>query len=112
MTCYARAGMLPRCFEVHAVMEGNGIPPNEVTFGILLEVCVEVGDLEKARRVFEDLRSSGLRRNVVHCTSFIKVLVHTSRMDEARAVLAEMTQSSAVKPDLITFVTFVRAYTD
>lgn len=110
MTCYARAGILPRCFELHVAMESKGIQSNEVTFGILLEVCVEMGDLDKAKHIFDDLRNSGLHRNVVHCTSFIKVLVHTNRMDEARAVLDEMMHSSAVKPDLITYVTFVRAY--
>jgi len=110
MKCYARAGMSQRCFELHEEMQKQSLPPNEVTFGILLDVCVEVGELDKAKRIFDELYQSGIHMNVVHCTSFIKGLAHARRMGDARAVLQEMARSPSSKPDLITYATLVKGY--
>jgi len=110
MKCYARAGMLPRCFELHDEMKNRGLQPNEETFGILVDVCVEMGELDKAKQMFEDLYQSGIHMKKVHCTSFIKGLVHARRMDDARAVLSEMARSPACPPDIVTYTTLVKAY--
>merc|ERR1719478_1580927 len=108
----ARAGRLPRCFELREEMFAKGLEPSEVTFGILLDACVGARELDYARKVFDDLCSSGLQLNVVHCTTFIKGLVGAGKLDEAAGVLREMAHSSGVKPDLITYSTIVKAYAD
>jgi len=109
----ARAGHLSRCLELHSQMLSKGLVPSEVTFGILLEACVAAKDLDSARKVFDDLSSSGLRLNVVHCTTFIKGLLGANKLDEAAGVLDEMACSaSGVRPDLITYSTIVKAYAE
>merc|ERR1719478_1701387 len=108
----ARAGRLPRCFELREEMSAKGLEASEITFGILLDACVGAKELDYARKVFDDLCSSGLRLNVVHCTTFIKGLIGANKLDEAAGVLQEMARSPGVKPDLITYSTIVKAYAD
>jgi pentatricopeptide repeat protein len=108
----ARAGKLSRCFELRAEMATNGLVASDVTFGILLDACVGVNELDRARKVFDDLCSSGLKLNVVHCTTFTKGLVAANRVDEAASVLREMSCSAGVKPDLIAYSTVVKGYAD
>jgi len=112
MKLNARAGRISRCFELRTEMSSKGIAPSEVTFGILLDACVCSKELDRARGVFSDLCLSGLQLNVVHCSSFIKVLVNAGLLDEAAAVLSEMIRSPGGKPDLLMFSIMVKAYSD
>lgn len=112
MKYHARAGSLDRCFELRADMSAKGLGASDVTFGILLDACVGAKEFDRARKVFEDLRTSGLRLNVVHCTTFLKGLVNDGRLDEANDVLSEMLRSPGAKPDLITYSILVKAYAD
>jgi len=106
----ARAGQFSRCFDLHTEMKAKHVEASEVTFGILLDACVDAKELECAKKVFDDLCASGLQLNVVHCTTFIKSLLGADKLDEAATVLREMANSSGVKPDLISYSTVVKAY--
>merc|ERR1719162_2082536 len=107
MKYYARAEKMSHCFQLREEMLSNGVQMSEVTFGTLLDACVRAKELDRAREVFGDLCASGLQLNVVHCTTFIKVLTGAGRLDEAAGVLEEMVRSPGVKPDLITYSTVV-----
>lgn len=108
----ARAGKIARCFELREEMKSKCVEASEVTFGILLDACVSSKDLERARVVFSELCSSGLRLNVLHCTCFMKVLVNAHLMEEAAGVLFEMLTSPGGKPDLLTFSVMIKAYAE
>jgi len=108
----AHAGKYSRCFELHKEMLAKGLEASEVTFGILLDACVASKDLDFSKKVFDDLCSSEVRLNVVHCTTFIKSLLAANDFDGAATVLSEMATSSGVKPDLITYSTVIKAYAD
>jgi len=108
----AHAGKFSRCFELHKEMLAKGLQASEVTFGILLDACVAAKDLDASKKVFDDLCSSAVRLNVVHCTTFIKSLLAAGDFDGAATVLKEMSTSSGVKPDLITYSTVIKAYAD
>jgi len=112
MKLYAKAGQLPRILELRSEMLSRDIDASEVTFGILLDACMSVGDLDRAKNIFEDLCGSGLRLNVVHCTTFIKGLIAAGKLGEADDVLSEMLRMPNVKPDLITYSTLVKAHAD
>jgi len=108
----ARAGNTSRCFELQGEMKTKGVEASEITFGLLLDACVAGKQLECAKRVFDELCASGLRLNVVHCTTFLKTLLSAGKLDEAAAVLKEMSVSAGVRPDLISYSTVVKAYAD
>lgn len=112
MKGYAHAGQISKCFEIHIQMQAEGLQSSEITFGILLDACISSNSLDSARRVFNDLRCSGLCVNAVHFTTFIKGLVGAGHFHEADAVFREMMHSPHTEPDLITYSTLVKAYAD
>jgi pentatricopeptide repeat protein len=112
MKCNARSGRFARCLELRTEMLAKGLELSEITYGILLDASVNAKELACARTIFNDLCSSSLCLNVVHCTTFIKGLICAGQLDEAAGVLHEMNCSSAVKPDLIAYSTLVKAYAE
>lgn len=112
MKGYSRAGQPARCFEVRRVMEAKGLQPSQITFGILLDACVNSQDHQGLKEAFKDLQASGVELNKVHYTSLIKGLVSAGHCDEAEKVLHQMQQSTGAKPDLITYSTVIKAYVD
>lgn len=109
MKGFAAVGSLVKCFETYSRMRRAGVTPNEMTFGILLDACIDDGQLEHARQVFADLRQSGLELNVVLFTTFIKGLVNAGELTEAMGILDEMCESQSAQPDLVTFSTLAKA---
>jgi len=112
MKGYAQMGDFARCFQIYSTMHGDGCSPSEITFGIMLDACIDATALDRARQVFEDLRNSGLQLNVVHYTTFMKGLTIAGQLGEATQILDEMLASPTTKPDLVTYSTLVKAYAD
>lgn len=109
---YAKAGKSARCFELREAMEAHGLPPSEITFGILLDACVSAHDFKGVKAVFNDLCNSGLQLNTVHYTSLLKGLVATGQLEEANRVLHTMIQSPGAEPDLVTYATLIKVHVD
>merc|ERR1719171_3447072 len=112
MKGHLRLSHFEKVFGLREQMVTQGIQLTEVTYGILLDACVSAGDFGMAKAVFEDLRSSGLRLNSVHCTSFIKGLVAGGQLQQAGVLLQDMLKSPNTAPDLVTYSTLVKAYAD
>lgn len=110
MKGFANSGDLVQCFGQYAEMRRAQIMPTEMTFGILLDACIDDQQLDHARRVFSDLRDSGLDLNVILYTTFIKGLVNAGELTEAMGILDEMCNNRSAKPDLVTFSTLVKAH--
>jgi len=109
---YAKLGELSRCFETYEKMQQSGLPSSEVTFGILLDVCIEGKAFDRAKDVFNDLRNSTVKMNAIHYTTFMKGLIHAGQLEEATNLLDEMIASPKTKPDLVTYSTLVKAHAD
>jgi len=110
MKGFSKNGDLPNCCRQYGEMRRAQILPSEMTFGILLDACIDARQLTSARRVFSDLRESGLPLNSILYTTFIKGLVGEGELDEAMDVLDEMSKSVSSPPDLITFSTLAKAH--
>lgn len=109
---YSKIGKLARCFELYEELRAAGVPPSEMTFGILLDTCNGANELDRAREVFADLSRSGLKLNVVHYTTFMKGLLSAGHLDDASAVLNLMLKSPDTAPDLVTYSMLVKAHAD
>merc|ERR1719379_2510607 len=94
---HAKFGNISRCFEIYEVMQQLNLPSSEVTFGILLDVCIDAKAFDRAKKIFASLRDSGLKLNVVHYTTFMKGLVNAGQLDEATNLLDEMIASPKTK---------------
>eukprot|EP00448_Togula_jolla_P008009 CAMPEP_0170595660 /NCGR_PEP_ID=MMETSP0224-20130122/14685_1 /TAXON_ID=285029 /ORGANISM="Togula jolla, Strain CCCM 725" /LENGTH=623 /DNA_ID=CAMNT_0010919865 /DNA_START=138 /DNA_END=2009 /DNA_ORIENTATION=+ len=113
MRAHAQAGHPERCYALFENFRGSGLSPSAMTFGILLDACIDARDFERARQTFAHLRRSGLTPNVVHYTTFMKGLVKAKELDAADALLEEMLASRGeTQPDLVTYTTLVKAHSD
>lgn len=96
--------------QLYEQMLAAGLAPSDMTYGILLDACRGGGMLEHATRIFDDLRSSGRPANEVHYTTYIRCLVAAGRLAKAREVYAEMHATPRDKPDVVAYVTLVKAF--
>eukprot|EP00928_Gymnodinium_smaydae_P048165 TRINITY_DN32196_c0_g1_i1.p1 TRINITY_DN32196_c0_g1~~TRINITY_DN32196_c0_g1_i1.p1 ORF type:complete len:627 (-),score=135.11 TRINITY_DN32196_c0_g1_i1:82-1962(-) len=112
MKCYAQAGETTQVFKLYATLRKRNIIPSEVTFGILLDACNESGDVRNAKAVFAEIREIGVRLNIIHYTTLMKVFSKAGHLDKAGELLEEMTRSPETKPDLVTYSTIVKAHAD
>lgn len=110
MKGYANVRDLHHCFETYAQLKRSGVEPTQITFGILMDACIDANQLEAARQIFGDVKAAGLEFNAVLCTTFIKGLVNAGELKEAMDVLDDMSACPNTKPDLITFATLIKAH--
>lgn len=112
MKGYSQAGEPSRCFELYEKLKSAEHMPSDITFGIMLDACIDAKDFERARRIFQDLRNSDVHMNVVHYTTFMKGLASAGQLQDATEVLEDMLRSSDTKPDLVTYSTLIKAHSD
>lgn len=111
MKAYASADDVNEVLRLHARMRERGVRPTQVTFGIILDSCVNRGNLEHAAKIFEDMSASGCTMNTVLYTTLIKGLARAGRVDDAMGVYQNM-QQTRVRPDTILFSVLIKANCD
>lgn len=109
---YGTCGDLTRCKELVEEMKAASLKPTEMTFGIMIDVCVKNKDVEGASQAFEEVARSGLEPNVVHYTTFIQGLVLAQLYDEAERLLDEMVLRGHSTPDVVMYATLMKAFSD
>merc|ERR1719421_2463869 len=103
MKAHARAGDCLRCLAVLRDMNGHGIAPDAISYGIALDACVNAEDLTEAERLYGEMRKSGHTSSKICQTSLMRGLAAAGRLGEAKALLEEM------KADVIAYSTLMRA---
>ena len=110
MKGYARLGQVERCFELLNELKNEKITPSDVTFGILMEVCVNQQQFNRAEKVFDMMEQLGIQMNEIIYTSVIDGYAKAGRLDEAMTLYKRMQQSfqnssdeNGTKPDLISY---------
>ena len=91
------------------VSECDGLERNVYSHTNMLNACVRVGELEKARRVWENMLAENVEPNEVTYTVFIKGLSQSGRLDEAMELIETLcAENSTVAPNVRTFSTLLR----
>merc|ERR1719330_401744 len=111
---YAKAGKLDQCLELFGHMRSRNIQPSQVTYGILLDCCINEKQMDKAAEIFNEMSSQGLVMNTVLYTTLIKGFARAGEVDQAMHVYKRMCndRDKGVCPDLITFSILIRANCD
>ncbi|KAF4755677.1 hypothetical protein FOZ63_025077, partial [Perkinsus olseni] len=101
------------------------IQPTVVTYGILLDCCINANDMGRAQKVFQEMRLAQssdkndqaspdkrhLGLNTVMYTTLIKGYAKEGNVDAAMDVFTEMRKAEVV-PDLITFSILIKSNCD
>lgn len=111
---YARSGNVSKCLQSVEHMRARNIAPSQVTYGILLDCCINENDVDGAAEVFNEMTSSGCVLNTVLCTTLIKGFARAEQVDKAMNVYKKMCAESdrGMRPDLITFSILIKANCD
>lgn len=112
MKGYAQAGAVDKCFALHAKMIERKIQASQVTFGILLDTCINENAMEKATKVFERMVESGCQMNTVLYTTLIKGFARANQVGKAMEVYEQMRAQREVSPDLVTYSILIKANCD
>ncbi|KAF4720648.1 hypothetical protein FOZ63_023384 [Perkinsus olseni] len=125
MKGYSRQGDVAKCDELMSILKAKDIEPTVVTYGILLDCCINANDMSRAQKVFQEMRvaqstqsgdqaSSDKRHlglNTVMYTTLIKGYAKEGNVDAAMDVFTEMRKAEVV-PDLITFSILIKSNCD
>jgi len=111
---YAKDGQLDACFELCGRLRSKGLEPSQVTYGILLDCCINQSRMDRAREVFDHMMQEGCAMNTVLYTTMIKGFARSEQVDEAMAIYERMRSDASgnVSPDVITFSILVKANCD
>tara|TARA_B110000977_G_scaffold35316_1_gene47257 strand:- start:550 stop:2823 length:2274 start_codon:yes stop_codon:yes gene_type:complete len=94
------------------IVEVKGLKRNVYSHTNMLNACVRVGELDKARVVWSNMlaeKNADMHPNEVTYTVFIKGLAQNGELDEATALLEKMcAHDSEAAPNVRTFSTLLR----
>ena len=90
-----------------------GLSPTVYSYTNLLNACVRVGELDRARKVWDDMIAAGVEPNEVTYTVLVKGLAQDGLLAEAARTVRDMTAQSragveCVAPNVRTFSTLLR----
>merc|ERR1719491_2493187 len=94
-------GNLDRAFEHFEKFKATCGRPEVATFNCLIDVCVNAGDMQRARALLDDMRLVGNSDNISYNT-IIKGYCAQGDTDGAKACLQEM-EAAGFQPNDITF---------
>jgi len=115
MKALGQAGRLRECFELWEGLKHTDLEPTAILYGILLDACINNGDLPRAMQVFEEAKSSDAVNTVMY-TTILKGFARTKQVDEAmrfyHQMLTDAKQGKDVAPDLIAFSVLIQAHVE
>jgi pentatricopeptide repeat protein len=94
-----------------AVMKEDNVAPSSITFGILLDACIDKCKMDIASLVFRQMINSGLEMNAVLFTTMMKGLAKAGRVKDALDLYEHMIQQG-IEPDLFTYSTLIKCLCD
>jgi len=109
---YAKASQIDDCFKFFEGMRAKNINPSQVTYGILLDCCINENKVDRARQVVDDMTAAGCPMNVVLYTTLIKGFARAGELQQAVDMYKKMRADQNVSPDLITFSILIKANCD
>merc|ERR1719235_3056292 len=112
MKGYAKVGLLEECFGIFEIMREREITPSQVTYGILLDGCINACHVDRASKVFDMMMESQCPMNTVLYTTLIKGFAREGKLEEAMRVYGQMLNDANVQPDLVTFSVLMKANCD
>jgi len=111
---YAKDGQLDVCLELQDRIRKNNLEPSQVTYGIVLDCCINQNQMEKAQEIFKTMLEEGCAMNTVLYTTMIKGFTRAERVEDAMKIYEQMCRDTSgnVSPDVITYSILVKANCD
>jgi pentatricopeptide repeat protein len=106
---YARAKDMENVFKLYDYLGGRkDFKLDEVVYNSILDGCAKTASLDRARKVYNDMKELGIKRSNVTYSILIKLYSNSQQFDQAFEILAEMKQAG-VQPGLIVYTCLIQA---
>jgi len=112
MKGYAKVGQLDDCFKVFDRIHASNLTPSQVSYGILLDCCINENKVHQAKQVVDNMTAAGCPMNVILYTTLIKGFSRAGELQQAMEMYRDMIADPNVSPDLITFSVLIKANCD
>mmetsp|Transcript_62988 Transcript_62988/g.136754 ORF Transcript_62988/g.136754 Transcript_62988/m.136754 type:complete len:640 (-) Transcript_62988:160-2079(-) len=109
---FAQANLPSQCFDCLYEMLSQGLEPDDITFGTLLDACILDHDMGAAHEIVSLLMGRDRPMDTVMCTLFIKGLVRANCLPKALELYEEMKARDGARPDIVTYSVLIKALVD
>ncbi|CAH2047960.1 unnamed protein product [Thlaspi arvense] len=96
--------------QVFKQMVSGGVPPNIMTYNIVLDGLCNNGKLEKALVIFQDLQKSEMKLNIVTYVIVINGMFKAGKVEEAWDLFSSIGLKGVMKPDVVTYTTMISGF--
>lgn len=95
------------CALLHS-LTGAGVTPDVVMYNCAIGICVQAGDMQKAKNIGRELRSTTTRPDIITFCTLLKGCHAAEDLHGAKEILREMT-ATGHRPHAISFNTLINA---
>ncbi|KAJ7536563.1 hypothetical protein O6H91_12G073900 [Diphasiastrum complanatum] len=96
ISAYADHGQSEEAINLFQQMQQTGIPPNKVTFVVVLKVCARILALEQGKQLHLDIIKSGFESDVIVGSTLVDMYAKCGRIEDARQVFNNMRERDVV----------------
>ncbi|KAL0359662.1 UNVERIFIED_CONTAM: Pentatricopeptide repeat-containing protein [Sesamum angustifolium] len=96
ISCYYQSGQCEKALEYFERMKSNGLRPDSVSFTTAISSCARLLDLEKGRRIHEEVLRSGLVMDAYVSATLVDMYGKCGCLERAKEVFDETKNKSLV----------------
>ena len=90
ITGYVDHGRGDEALEFFEQMQLEGVSPNSATYVCILKACASIRDIDKARKIHEDIKKNSLERDATICTSLVDMYAKCGLVTRAQQLFNEL----------------------
>lgn len=91
-----------KAYELFEEMKQFSISkPNIVTYNCIIDVCVKSNNLEKAKKIFEEMSTSEIKPDLISYSTIMKIYTKSKDLNGAYQVLDDMIKKEIMPDDII-----------
>ncbi|CAA0812870.1 Pentatricopeptide repeat-containing protein [Striga hermonthica] len=96
ISCYYQSGQWEKALEYFERMKRTGLRPDSVSFTTAISACSRLSDLEKGRKIHEEVLSSGLVMDAYVSSTLIDMYGKCGCLDRAKEIFDKISDRSLV----------------
>ncbi|KAJ7285387.1 hypothetical protein O6H91_05G047000 [Diphasiastrum complanatum] len=96
ISAYANCGLGKEAINLFQQMQQTGIPPNKVTFLVVLKACAQIPALEQGKQLHSDIVKSGFESDLIVGSTLVDMYAKCGCIEDARQVFNNMQERDVV----------------
>merc|ERR1719498_104680 len=107
---YCASGDVDRAFSVLEDMKSDDkFAPDEIMYNSILDGCAKQHRVDDALKLLEEMKSTGVVPSNYTLSILVKLLGHSRRLNQAFAIVDELSQKHGFRPNVQVYTCLVQA---